>query len=57
MGDEVLSDSAVIAQYLNCASKNRVPLYPVDPMERARAMWLEMYSDTVLSAVIYSDIL
>jgi glutathione S-transferase len=50
-GDLVLNDSTVICEYL----QDRYPqpsLYPRDPVERARARWLEEYADTYLGEVV-----
>jgi glutathione S-transferase len=46
-GDISLSDSSVICAYLDEAYPGR-PLLPSDPKDRARARWLEEYSDTRL---------
>jgi len=46
-GDVCLSDSSVICAYLDEAYPDR-PLLPADPKDRARARWLEEYSDTRL---------
>ena len=46
-GDLVLTDSTVIAEYLDEAHPNP-PLLPKDPKERARARWLEEFADTRL---------
>jgi glutathione S-transferase len=48
-GDVCLSDSSVICAYLDEAYPGR-PLLPADPKDRARARWLEEYSDTRLGA-------
>ncbi|MEL1264656.1 glutathione S-transferase family protein [Pseudoxanthomonas putridarboris] len=50
-GDLVLNDSTVICEYL----QDRFPrpsLYPVDPLQRAKARWLEEYADSYLGDVI-----
>lgn len=47
-----LSDSTVIAQYLEDRYPDRYPLYPVDVADRARARWLEEYADTRMADVI-----
>lgn len=50
-GDLVLNDSTVICEYL----QDRYPhpsLYPRDPVERARARWLEEYADSYLGDVV-----
>jgi glutathione S-transferase len=46
-GDLALSDSSVICAFLDEAYPDR-PLLPADPEDRARARWLEEYSDTRL---------
>jgi len=46
-GDLSLSDSSVICAYLDEAYPDR-PLLPSHPKDRARARWLEEYSDTRL---------
>ncbi len=45
-----ISDSSVICDYLERVHPEPA-LYPADPGERARACWLEEYSDTVVSGV------
>lgn len=50
-GDLVLNDSTVICEYL----QDRFPqpsLYPSDPVQRAKARWLEEYADSQLGDVI-----
>lgn len=50
-GELVLNDSTVICEYL----QDRFPevsLYPADPVQRARARWLEEYADSQLGDVI-----
>jgi len=50
-GELVLNDSTVICEYL----QDRFPtpsLYPVDPVERAKARWLEEYADSYLGDVV-----
>ena len=50
-GDLVLNDSTVICEYL----QDRFPspsLYPADPVERAKARWLEEYADSYLGDVV-----
>ena len=49
-GDVVLTDSTVIAEYLDEAFPEP-PLMPKDPKERARARWLEEFADTRLGDV------
>jgi glutathione S-transferase len=46
-GDVSLSDSSVICAYLDEKYPGH-PLLPADPKDRARARWLEEYSDTRL---------
>ena len=43
-GDLSLGDSAVICQYLERLHP-QTPLYPQDPADYARALWLEKYAD------------
>ncbi len=50
-GDLVLNDSTVICEYLQDRFP-AVPLYPADPVRRARARWLEEYADSQLGDVI-----
>jgi glutathione S-transferase len=47
-----LSDSSVIAQYLEDRYPDRYPLYPADVADRARARWLEEYADTRMADVL-----
>ena len=49
-GDLVLTDSTVIAEYLDEAYPEP-PLLPKEPKERARARWLEEFADTRLGDV------
>jgi glutathione S-transferase len=49
-GDLVLTDSTVIAEYLDEAYPEP-PLLPREPKERARARWLEEFADTRLGDV------
>lgn len=44
-GDKVIPDSSAIAHYLD-ALVPEPPLYPSDPFERARAVWIEEFADT-----------
>jgi glutathione S-transferase len=46
-GDLNLADSSVICDYLNNKYGNN-ELYPTDPVQRAKALWLEKYADTKL---------
>jgi glutathione S-transferase len=46
-GEFGISDSSVICAYLEKAYPNP-PLYPSDPKEYARALWIEEYADTRL---------
>lgn len=50
-GDVVLNDSTVICEYLQDRFPE-VPLYPADPVRRAKARWLEEYADSQLGDVI-----
>jgi len=47
-GDLAVSDSSVICAYLERLHPDP-PLYPADPAEYARALWLEEYADTKLA--------
>jgi glutathione S-transferase len=50
-GDVVVPDSSVICAYLE--KKHPAPaLYPADPAEYARALFLEEYADTGIAAVL-----
>ena len=49
-GDLVLTDSTVIAEYLDEVFPEP-PLMPLEPKERARARWLEEFADTRLGDV------
>ena len=49
-GDLAVSDSTVICEYLDEAYTGH-PLLPADPVDRARARWLEEYADTRLGDV------
>jgi len=46
-GDRTLCDSSIICAYLERTHPDPA-LYPSDPYEHARAMWLEEYGDTAL---------
>jgi glutathione S-transferase len=46
----LISDSSVICDYLERTHPSPA-LYPAEPRERARALWLEEYGDTALTAV------
>jgi glutathione S-transferase len=46
-----LPDSSVICDYLEHKFPNP-PLYPKDPMQRARALWFEEYGDSILAQTI-----
>ena len=50
-GDLVLNDSTVICEYLQDRFPE-IPLYPADPVQRAKARWLEEYADSQLGDVI-----
>lgn len=54
--DFSLSDSAVIAQFLDLEFSTGHALYPRNPRQAATARWLEMYSDTVLTDVAHKKI-
>ena len=47
-GDRVIPDSSAISQYLD-ALHPEPSLFPSDPFERARAVWLEEYADTAIT--------
>jgi len=49
--DVTLSDSTVIAEYLH-DRYGGVPLLPSNPLDRARARWLEEFADTRIGEVI-----
>jgi glutathione S-transferase len=44
-GGATLNDSSVIVAYLEAAHPEHL-VYPTDPWERARALWIEEYMDT-----------
>jgi len=46
-----LPDSSVICDYIEHKFPTP-PLYPSDPMQRARALWLEEYADSILAQTI-----
>lgn len=46
-----VSDSAVITAYLEKRWPLTSSVYPVDPVEYAKALWFEKYSDTLVSDV------
>jgi glutathione S-transferase len=50
-GDLVLNDSTVICEYLDEAYPGH-PLLPKNPVDRARARWLEEYADSRLGDLI-----
>ncbi len=50
-GDTTFSDSSVILAYLE-KTRPEKPLYPEDPADYARALWLEEYADTKFGEVI-----
>jgi len=54
-GDFAISDSSVICAYIE-RTKPHPPLYPSDPKEYARALWLEEYGDTALGGVLTAKI-
>lgn len=47
-GDTVLADSAVICAYLEKAYPEN-PIYPAEPAQYARVLWLEKYADYELA--------
>lgn len=47
---DFVADSSVICDYLERVHPEP-PLYPQTPLDRARAMWLEEFADTILVAV------
>lgn len=49
-GDRTLCDSSVICQYIE-RTHPEPRMYPQDPYEFARALWLEEYADTALVEV------
>lgn len=55
-GDYMISDSSVIAEYLDLEFSSGNSLYPRNPKLYAKARWFEMYSDTVLTSVAYQKI-
>jgi glutathione S-transferase len=54
-GDFTISDSSVICAYIERVWP-RPPLYPDDPKEYARALWLEEYADTEMAGVFTGKI-
>ncbi|SRR5579883_554089 len=56
INDFTLSDSAVIAAYLDKKFTSGNKLYPTDPEEYAIALWFEHYADNILTEVIYKKI-
>ena len=51
-----IADSAVIAGYLDRKFPTNPNLYPNNPEEYARALWVEHYSDNVLTEIGYKKI-
>lgn len=51
-GDVVLPDSSVICAYLERSNPESTSLYPGDPVEFGRALFLEEYADTTLSDAV-----
>jgi len=49
-GDLAMCDSSVICLYLE-RKHPEPPMYPADPADYARALWLEEYADTALANV------
>ncbi|MGI9327376.1 MAG: glutathione S-transferase family protein [Pseudomonadales bacterium] len=47
---QFVSDSSVICDFLE-HTHPQPPLYPSEPLDRARALWLEEYADTALATV------
>ena len=47
-GDFAISDSSVICAYLE-RSRPEIPVYPSEPKDFARALWLEEWADTKLA--------
>ncbi|PHQ80310.1 MAG: glutathione S-transferase [Coxiella sp. (in: Bacteria)] len=56
VGDYSLSDSAVIARYLESKFTTGNSLYPKAPEAYAESLWFEHYSDTTLTDVCYKQI-
>lgn len=56
VGDFSISDSAVIAAYLDRKFSTGNKLYPDNPEDYAKSLWFEHYSDTVLTDVGYKKI-
>lgn len=54
-GEFSIADSSVIIAYLDKAYP-KLPLYPVEPHQFARALWLEKFADTRMTDVIYQKI-
>ena len=54
--DYAISDSAIIAGYLDLKFSSGNALYPRCPEAYATARWFEMYSDTVLTNTAYQKI-
>lgn len=50
-GDLTLCDSSVIAQYLD-ETRPGPSIWPADPVQRARARWIEEYADTRLGDLL-----
>ncbi len=50
-GDFLISDSTAIITYLE-AAKPEPNLIPLDPKNRARAIWYEEYADTIVGALV-----
>lgn len=48
-----VSDSAVITAFLEKVWPNKFSVYPTDPAEYAKALWLEKYADTTLSDTLH----
>ena len=56
VGDFCISDSAVIAQYLDAKFPTTLSLYPAQPEHRGNALWFEKYADTALTEVVYKKL-
>lgn len=56
IGSNGISDSAVIAKYLESKFATGNRLYPKIPEAYAESIWFEQYSDTVLTDVCYKKI-
>lgn len=50
-GDLILNDSSVIGEYIE-ETRPGAALWPADPVQRAKARWLEEYADTRLGELL-----